>query len=326
MNIYYFNRAQGDRFSIERVNKLLRDEISKTCEISSFTVPELRANPVSILKNILFVFKHRNKNGINHITGDIHYCILALIGVKSVLTIHDTVFLEGKQPKIIWLIKWFLWLYLPCVIADKVVCISDKTKKELAKHHIRVDNAIVIHDPVNLKTWNLSKEKTSKIKILHVGTKENKNLLRVIESLHDINCKLLIVGVLSNDILSALKKYDIDYSNYVNLSDDELSKIYFQSDIVSFPSLYEGFGMPIIEGQLAGCAVLTSNISPMSEIGGDSVYYIDPYSVESIRDGFLELINNSELREKLLFKGRENLKRFTPSFIAQEYLNVYMQL
>lgn len=326
MRVVYFNRAQGDRFSIEKVTRILINEISKTCDVESYSVPELRADLLSLIKNILYVYKRRSKDGINHITGDIHYCILGLIGVKSVLTIHDTVFLEVKQSKLARFAKWLFWLYIPCLIADKVICISEKTKDELKKHHINTAHVKVIYDPVDLAIYKKDICKESKINIIHVGTKDNKNLFRVIKSLRGLKCKLIIVGPLSHEIIESLKDNDIDYSNYVNVSDENLSELYAKSDIVSFPSLYEGFGMPIIEGQLSGCVVLTSNIPPMSEVGGDSVYYIDPYDIESMHNGFRELIDNQQLRMDLLSKGYENSLRFSADSICREYMNVYKEL
>ena len=84
--------------------------------------------------------------------------------------------------------------------------------------------------------------------------------------------------------------------------------------------------MPIVEGQLCDCAVLTSNIPPMTEVGLDSVLYVDPTSIDSIRVGFKMLIENKQLRQQLIEKGRINAKRFSPEIISNCYLELYKTL
>lgn len=326
MNIVFFNRQQGDRFSIEKVTSSIIEEVAKKHSVQSYDVPEIRASFLCILKNILYVRSHKTKKGINHVTGDIHYCILGLIGCKKVLTIHDTVFLTTRQNKIAYFIKWLLWLYLPCLLADRIICISEKTKDELSRHHISTRKVQVIYDPVTL--YNIPKEFKPhlKTKILHVGTKPNKNLLRVIKSLEGLDCELTIVGQLSNEIETLLASSNIDYNNKVGISEEELAKEYASADIVSFPSLYEGFGMPIVEGQLCDCAVLTSNIPPMTEVGLESALYVDPTSIDSIRKGFKLLINNKQMRQQLIEKGKINAKRFSPENISNYYLELYKNI
>lgn len=326
MEIVYFNRQPGNRFSIEKVTDTIIQGVSKNYTTKSFRVPKLRATLINFLSNIIFVWKNRTNKGLNHITGDIHYCMLGLIGCKSVLTIHDTVFLNDRRNLISFCIKWMFWLFLPCILADKVICISEKTKQELKRYHIPTKNVQIIYNPVQQPSVNLSKDDYSKPLILHIGTKPNKNLPRVIESLNGLNCKLIIVGKLTTNDISRLEQANIDYSNYTNISDVELAHLYKQSDIISFPSLYEGFGMPIIEGQLSGCCVLTSKISPMTEIGQDSVYYVNPNDINSIRNGFKELIENNDLRVSLIKKGEENAKRFSPDKIAEEYIDTYKKI
>ena len=93
--------------------------------------------------------------------------------------------------------------------------------------------------------------------------------------------------------------------------------------MLSFVSTYEGFGLPIIEAQACGRVVLTSNIASMPEIAKDGALLVTPMDVNDIKNGFNQLINNSKLRDELISKGLENVKRFEPKKIANQYKNLY---
>ena len=327
-DIFYFSRNSQNRFSIENVTHYVVAEIAKSCKTKSFEVPNITASLKAIMGNILYVFKRRSKDGINHVTGDIHYAILGLVGCKSVLTIHDLVFLEGKQNKISYWLKYLLWLYLPVKLSDKIICISEKTKQDVLKH-IKTNKLSVIYNPIVLAKHFEQKIKPFNKKcptILTIGTKDNKNLERTILSLKGIKCKMIIIGNLNDNQQKLLDDNHIDYENKSNLTDKEIAESYAEADIVSFMSTYEGFGMPIVEGQLAGCAVLTSNIAPMTEVGGSSVVYADPYNIESMHNAFLKIITDDNFREEKIKDGFINAERFSPQKIASQYLEIYKQL
>lgn len=93
--------------------------------------------------------------------------------------------------------------------------------------------------------------------------------------------------------------------------DEDMPALYSAADAFLFPSLYEGFGMPVLEAQSCGVPVLTSNGSSLPEIGGDGAWYVDPYSEESICEGLMQLLQDVSLRQKLVERGYENVKRFS---------------
>jgi len=322
----YFYRNNKAGYSVAKVMNTITSEISKSKQIEEYYVPEYRAGLLHIVKNIFFVIRHRDRKGVNHITGDIHYCLVGLIGCKSVLTIHDLSaykFTNNKLKK--WVVK-LLWFDIPLLIADKVVCISETIREELYEITDRRD-AVVIYNALQTNFKTVYREfNINKPTILQIGTAWNKNLKRVIESLNGINCHFRIIGKINSDLKSILEGNNIDYSADHDLSDDEIVNEYINCDIVSFCSLYEGFGMPIIEANKVGRSVITSNINPMKEISNGSAILVNPNNVDSIRFAFQNIIFNSELRTKLIEVGFNNSLKFEVKEIAKKYINLYKEL
>ena len=110
------------------------------------------------------------------------------------------------------------------------------------------------------------------------------------------------------------------------LTDEELVEAYRRCDMVVFASLYEGFGLPILEAQAMGRPVITSNFGAMREAAGDGALLVDPYSVESIRDAVLRVKNEPGLRAELVRKGLENAERFRPEAVAARYGELYRRV
>jgi len=110
------------------------------------------------------------------------------------------------------------------------------------------------------------------------------------------------------------------------LTDEELVAAYQRCDMVVFASLYEGFGLPILEAQAIGRPVITSNFGAMREAAGDGALFVDPYSVDEIRAAILRIKNEPALREELVCKGRENVERFRAPVVAARYAELYRQI
>lgn len=322
--ITFFHRNHKCGYSIYKVFKTIESELkSHGVDVNDLFMPSSNSMPWDVVKNSIFTFKHRNKRGINHISGHIHDVILGLIGCKTVVTIHDLVFIDNVKNPIKKFYKWLFWLYIPVKLADKVTCISNETKRNILTH-IKTDKVTVIYNPIDPSfEYNYKEFNEESPIILHIGTFWNKNLERSILALEGVKCHLRIVGKVNDKIIQLLKDKKIDYSYIMNLSDDEIKHEYINCDIVNFPSIYEGFGMPVIEGQKTGRVVVSSNIEPIKEIAGEGAYLIDPFSVEDMRSAYLEIIKNKELRTTLIKKGLQNVNRFEVKKIAQQYIEVY---
>lgn len=318
VTFFYRNIKVG--YSINKVFHTITSQFENKEELQ---VPCYRANFISLFRNLLFVWKHRDKNGINHITGDIHYCIIALIGCTTVLTIHDTSAYDHAKSSLKRLFIKYFWFRIPLLLADKVVCISEYTKRSVERFTKRED-ILVIYNPID----PVFRESTRSFNSLHpnillVGTAWNKNILRTLEAVSNINCHVTIIGKLSNDIISKLDSFKIMYSNKIDLTDEEIFIEYCNCDIVCFCSLYEGFGMPIIEANKVRRNIVTSHIPPLREIASDSALYVNPYNVNEISCAITSLISDEILREKLLVNGDLNILKFNLSFISKQYSLLY---
>jgi glycosyltransferase involved in cell wall biosynthesis len=194
----------------------------------------------------------------------------------------------------------------------------------LADEKIRViENPLLVSSCLGSQTKNFDSTRPT---ILQLGTAPNKNLEKLIRAVADIPCRLRIIGQLSRDIRKLLETLKIDYENGVGLSDSEIEQAYENADIVTLCSTDEGFGLPIIEAQAKGIVVVTSDRSPMKDVAGGGAFLVDPESIESIHMGLLAVIENGQLREDLVGRGRDNVRRFEPSQIAEQYKSLYEEM
>ena len=282
----------------------------------------------SILFNLIFLT--RFKNGLFHITGDVHDAILALPKDRTILTIHDLVFLHTYKGLRRALLKW-IFLDLPVRKAKYITTISEKSKQEILDYtNCNPEKILVIPNPVD-PIFSTSTSSTSSTPttpstpstILFLGTKANKNLEISIAALFGLDVHLRIIGELSRKPKEMLSKFNIHYSSDFSISPEQLAAEYTNADLILFPSTYEGFGLPVIEGFQAGKPVITSNISPMKEVAGDAALLADPTSIASIRDHVIKLLADQQLQTQLVAAGKEKVKQYQPGFIAEAYQQLW---
>jgi glycosyltransferase involved in cell wall biosynthesis len=111
-----------------------------------------------------------------------------------------------------------------------------------------------------------------------------------------------------------------------DISEPELIALYHACDIVVYVSTAEGFGMPILEAQAVGRPVLTADIEPMRSVAGGGACLVDPHSVRSIHAGMQRVINDADFRARIVQRGFENVKKYSPTSVGMRYADLYRSL
>lgn len=171
--------------------------------------------------------------------------------------------------------------------------------------------------------------------VLFVGTLQpRKNIVRLVVAFANVvketkksNLQLIVVGKkgwLFEEILAAPKKYHIEenvkFLEFV--SNEELTTFYKHAACFVLPSLYEGFGLPVLEAMKNSCPVITSNVSSLPEAGGDAALYVDPESVDDITKKIVLVMTDTKKRQEMIKKGHEQVKKFSWEKTAKQTLAV----
>lgn len=326
MKVTFFLRFPNPKFlSIAKLFSVLNAEmINRGIDTKNIYEVDPNFSFFGFIRTNLYFRK--NQNEINHITGAIHWSVFLLKRKNTVLTIHDAGNISELRGIKKYLFK-LLWFYLPLKKLKYITVISEKSKKELVELFPWAENKItVIPNCLTIPYQEFVKPVNSKPVILAYGFYPKKNLYRVLQAIVGIDVKIIIIGSLSSEVMKFLQDNNIDYINYEIATEEELIEAYKISDILCFPSLYEGFGLPILEGQAMKCCVITSDMSPMKEVAGDGAILVNPNSTEEIRKAINDIISDQELRNKLLKLGHQNVIKYFPEIIAEQYINYYKMI
>jgi len=269
---------------------------------------------------------------------------------KTVVTIFDLAYLNFPdyfQKSVKWRLQKFSEHALRN--ADKIIAISESTKKDILwAYDINEKLIEVVYFGVEDKFRPLkSKLEINEIKkkldirfpyILFAGVLQpRKNIPRLIRAFKKIiesynqDLQLVIAGNkgwMYEQIFQTVKQCNIGervvFTGYVQKQ--ELIYLMNGAEIFVLPSLYEGFGMPILEAMACGTAVVCSNTSSMPEVAGNAAVLCDPYSEEDIAKSIIQLLANEQLRRKLIARGLERAKGFSWGKSAKQTLNIYESL
>jgi glycosyltransferase involved in cell wall biosynthesis len=291
----------------------------------------LEANHFSegLINRLRIIWEIRHvKADIIHIAGDIHFAAIGLRQPKVILTIHDLGFLNAHRGWKRALLKFF-WVTWPLRFVNRLVTVSEATKRSVLKEApwYPEANITVIHTVVHQHYKpRVQLPENPKPIALHIGLAENKNLRRHAEALSGLDVQLLIIGEPAPEDEMMLQSNEIEYTWRSKLSNEEMQQAYAESDFLLFASTLEGFGMPIIEAQMVGLPVITSDIDPMREVAEDGGLLCDPLDSNSIRAAVTKLLADPSLQKQIMVAGFENHPRFAPASAAKQLNNLYQNL
>jgi len=313
-------------FSIERIFDCLGPELLKSVRLVVTRCPSMYAGPLDLVRNMLSLEISEDAD-VLHITGDVHYCTLSpVVRIPCIISVHDLRMLDWASPYKKMLTK-LLWFTLPNWKTSTWTAVSNVTADSLLGIGIPSSKIEVIGNPVDSRIifsdrpWSLER-----VSMLHVGTYAHKNLGLSILIASRMNARLTVVGPLTVKDSIELHAAGISFQSLPLVTDEEIAMLYGKHTILSFPSSYEGFGMPIVEAQAAGTVVLCADIPILRETAGDGAIFL---SLQSPLDCLPELVRT--LSSKLLWhdmiqKGRRNASRFAVSKVAAAYLELYRKV
>ena len=349
--------AQGDLVGVGNYIKNLVDGLTFRgfkCVVFYSKKPKLKINnckSVILYVSNRYLFEQvflpialvKNRIDIYHGTANSGLPILTFI--PTVLTIHDLIplnyrgyFKFSRQPFISK--KLFsLNMVLSTMKANRIITDSNFVKKEVVrKLRIQTNNVKVIYLGVSIgKIGPLPLKLRRSLYILdHGGIDVRKNLEIMIEAFSIIikkipNCKLVITGDnlnLKPRLKTLVKELDIEksviFTGYVG--EETLGALIKHAGCICYPSLMEGFGMPVLEGFQTGVPVVCSNVTSLPELAQDSAILVNPMSSKEIAAGIISALKNKKKRTKMIEKGKLVVKKFNWNNTVDQTVDVYREV
>jgi glycosyltransferase involved in cell wall biosynthesis len=272
-----------------------------------------------------------------------------------ILTVHDVIPFTFREAMGLFR---NIFLYKPgirkaCRLNDIIATVSDYSKQDIAaKVGVPLEKIKVVPNglrEVNPKDTSMEEELKKRYAInekfvLNVGgIHERKNIVRLVHAFAGLvnhrgfSGKLLITGNVSGAPYQRKMKKICDasvretgmenrivFTGYV--SEQELDSLFRMAGLLIYPSLYEGFGMPILEAMKMGLPVITSNITAMPEVAGDAAYLVDPNSIEDMTTAMSEVLQDRTLREEMIEKGIGRVHPYTWKNVSERYLELYQEI
>ena len=336
-NIYYlYNPKKGNKtnFTVNNVNVF---ECFPKGNLSKIFYNYWRQK--GVVKDLI-----RDEINIYHgLSGELPYG-LRKNNIKSVVTIHDLIFM--RYPKLYSFFDrkiHYLKFKKAAKNADKIIAISEQTKKDII-YYLKVNPEkieVIYQGCQNVFKQNYSETEKRKVAlkyqlrnefILNVGTIETrKNALLIVKAIKDIDTNLVLIGKktkYTDQIELFIKENHLeDKVQFLKgLTNVELAIIYQLSTIFVYPSIFEGFGIPIIEALYSKVPVITNKYGVFQEAGGPNSIYIDPENVAELAEKITYLLDNEIIRKEIAEKGNQFVQKFNDFELTTSYISMYKKV
>ena len=295
----------------------------KQNKMLTYTMYNFLTKKLNIRHNLIF----GTKSDIYHF---FNFTIPKNIKGKVINTIYDTVFISA--PETMGDRKELEEYKYGAQKSDLIITISESAKNDIIKNlDVKEDKIEIVYPGIDLENYSriYEKEELERIRkkynlpseyILYLGTIEpRKNIERIIKAFikykkeRKDNLKLILSGKKGwkyENIMELVKlrPEDITFTEYVD-EEDKIA-LYKMAELFVFPSLYEGFGMPVLEAMAAGVPVVTSNVSSLPEVAGDAAILVDPLNEDEIFEAYKKILSDKKLQREMIQKGLEQAKKF----------------
>ncbi len=265
-------------------------------------------------------------------------------GIKSIVTIHDLIFVRYPNLYSFFDRKIHFYKFKKAAErADLVIAISEQTKKDIISYlHIDANKIRVVYqgcqDVFKKEYSDFEKQQvTQKFKlpetfVLNVGTiEERKNALTIVKAIKKLDVHIVLIGK-QTDYTQKIHQYisENKLENRVHflkgLSSEELAMTYQLASVFVYPSIFEGFGIPIIEALYSKTPVITNETGVFSEAAGPNSLYIEPFDVEDLSHKIEKILTDKSLASKMKEEGFKFAQQFNDDVIATKLFSVYKEI
>lgn len=349
---YLIGKKNSQALGVERISTKLTKELAKKIDfkVYSYKMPMnfllIRLLYIYLFYPFKVFFSIYKSHEIIHINSQ-GYAHLAyfLPKDKLIITCCDLIPLIIKGKNFIYN-NLMTYTFSGLKKASKIISISNSTKNDLVRYlHIPEEKIIVIYPKIHEEFKRLDNEIILNIKkslfpgkkiILYVGSYlPNKNLPVILKAFQKIKLKIKNLTLV---IVNEKNKLPVEYRMLINdlciekdicfteyIPDQKLIELYNMADVFLFPSLYEGFGFPVIEAMACGCPVITSDTSSLPEVVGDAGIMVNPNDCNGIAKKAILLLKNQEIRDIMINKGLKQAEKFRDN-PSEKVLDIYREL
>lgn len=265
-------------------------------------------------------------------------------GIKSVVTIHDLIFLRYPHLYSFFDRKIHYYKVKKAVLqADVIIAVSEQTKKDIINFlGIDTTKIKVIYQGCHaaFKKIYSTDQRNEVVKkyqlpekfILNVGTiEERKNAFTLVQAIKELDIDLVLVGKetsYTSQIHSYIKEHNLEQRIHFlkGLSIEELAMLYQSASVFVYPSIFEGFGIPLLEALYSKVPVITTHDGVFPEAAGPSSLYVEPYDVTDLQKKITTILSDSALANEMKKNGYDYAQRFNDESIAKQMMCVYKGL